>query len=681
MRKLTQFRVNIFMKLMSISLLLVVVPLLVVSISGTSIFSRSIEKETISNMQASAENKLDLLKQVIEGAKREGYAVAQDATAISLLTSLSDGEQVSTATKQRVNDYLKGILLKSNGMYENLFYTDNKGIVVADGTDGKANGVNISDRDYFVNSQKNGNIEVSDVVISKSTQRPSMVVAVPLFDSNKRFLGVFAMPLEFTKLTELLVKRTDGVNYNYIIFNSQGDVIAHENKDLIFKSNMTKEDPSQKRLFDEMNKGTASFGFYTKSGVEKAMAYTPFKDKNWYICTAIVKGDYLEPLTQFKRNMFLVAGICLLAAGGLMYFFSRSVANPLKYLSKVAGAIAAGDLTQPLRRIKSRDEIGKLAADFSNMLQNLRKLITEVRDTSSDVAASSEEMLASTEEASKASKQIAITVDELANGASEQAVTTEKGNARIMEVVSGLGDISKDMSQSERLIQAANHTVEAGKETIEIQKVKMNENKQVAMEVATAIGELSEKSTEIGNILAGIKSISDKTNILSLNAAIEAARAGEHGRGFAVVASEIRKLAEQSNLSVQKSTEIIEEIQKGVRQSVSEMGKVRLVVEDQEKALANTVAAFENITDVVTNISANVRKVAEVTTALDGIAKEAGDAMSEIASFSQETAAASQEVAASTEEQASVIQQLADSSGNLAGLAVELQKSIGEFKI
>jgi len=84
---------------------------------------------------------------------------------------------------------------------------------------------------------------------------------------------------------------------------------------------------------------------------------------------------------------------------------------------------------------------------------------------------------------------------------------------------------------------------------------------QQSVETAYKIDDMVRQMDGLFALLANIKTITDDTHMLALNAAMEAARTGEAGRGFAVVAAEVRRLSQHSRQCSERLRTQIEELQ------------------------------------------------------------------------------------------------------------------------
>jgi methyl-accepting chemotaxis protein WspA len=122
---------------------------------------------------------------------------------------------------------------------------------------------------------------------------------------------------------------------------------------------------------------------------------------------------------------------------------------------------------------------------------------------------------------------------------------------------------------------------------------------------------LSEKASNINNVLTTITKVADQTNILSLNAAIEAEKAGDAGRGFSVVATEIRRLSDQTSVATWDIEQMLKEMQSAVSASVMGMDKFSEEIRRSVDEVREVAAQLTNVIDQVQKLTPRFDMVLE----------------------------------------------------------------------
>ena len=179
------------------------------------------------------------------------------------------------------------------------------------------------------------------------------------------------------------------------------------------------------------------------------------------------------------------------------------------------------------------------------------------------------------------------------------------------------------------------------------------------------IRESSQKMAMIVNI---ITDISDRINLLSLNAAIEAARAGDAGRGFAVVADEISKLADNTASSVkeivslihvteedvQKGNEMVSETVKRISGIIAGIADIRLMVEEVTGSAQKQTAVNSRIRSDLSHVQIRTEQIGHSSSEQKIALDEVTIGMNRINELSQTISAGSEEIAAAMKENARI---------------------------
>lgn len=382
------------------------------------------------------------------------------------------------------------------------------------------------------------------------------------------------------------------------------------------------------------------------------------------------------------RLMILLFSLAALAIGIIVsIIISYFISKPVAHISNTLKQVAAGNLTVPDVKVKTKDEIGALAESTNHLVGNLKKLIGNVHEAAGQVAASSEQLLASNEENAQVAEQIAQRVQHASVGAEKQLGFFGEVNSSIQEMAAGIEQIAES---SERMIHSSDgaiQLVEDGTRSVQTVVDHMNQINVSFEKTSEIVTLLGSRSQEINGIAGLITEIANQTNLLALNAAIEAARAGEHGKGFAVVADEVRKLAVQSKKSADEIAGMIGLVQTEIKEAIEAVESGNHLVDQGLVTSAEANNAFKSITESIEGVSKDVHEVSCAVKQLTSQSHIIVETIGQVQEIAEGELTSTQESAAATEEQVATMEEVTHSAHGLTRLADDLQAAIGRFKL
>jgi len=535
----------------------------------------------------------------------------------------------------------------------------------------------IADRNFYKQAMGGQEEVVSEVLISKATNKPITILAAPVRDpATGQINGAIQGSVALDILNEF-VRKLSTADITVYILDRDGKLLAHpgsETAQAAETKEMTSLDFVKRALAGEHGSELV-----TIDGKKMLVSYSQNPKSGWIICSQIPYEAAVAASVNNTIFISVLGCIIILLTGAAAFWIAGVATRPLHDFVEAAQNIAKGDLTIKPIDVRTRDELGVLALAFNEMVENLTNLIRQVQGNAETVAAASEELTASADQSSQASNQVAASITDVAGSAAKQQQVVSQTAQTVSQMSARIVTVNQRTQSAAEQSDQSTQTARRGGETIHRAVVQMSELEAAVDASAQVVARLGERSQTIGEIVSAISGIAGQTNLLALNAAIEAARAGEQGRGFAVVAEEVRKLAEQSGQSARQIAALIGEIQSETAAAVEAMERGSAKTKEVTAAVNHAGKSFGEIVDRITDLSGEVQ---DITAAMGDLSRGSGQivhSVGEIETLTQVMTDEAQNVSAATEEQAASMNEIATSSQALAKMAADLQAAAGKF--
>lgn len=522
-----------------------------------------------------------------------------------------------------------------------------------------------------------GNIVITEPYQDAGTGKMIITVA-KAFKLADGKTAVAAADVSLDQIQSNIMRTKVGEKGYAALLTENGTIIVHPTKEMILTNIAEKYDFGKTIVNNKSGNLKYRFG-----GEDKISGFEQSKLTGWIAIATMPQSEYATKLNKSIVYVLVILAIISVLAVIIGLFLAGNIANPIllgvSYLETVANGDFTGNVAEQF--LRRHDEIGRLAEAINKLQANIRPLLSELKTSVETLTKNSEALSAVSQEIAASSNDVAKAIQEVASGASNQAQDLQEIVSLIGNITTSLEKVYNELGHVKENSEETSRLANTGKKELDDLISSISGVREAFEVVVEKLGILKGSVGQVGEILEIIKGIAEQTNLLALNAAIEAARAGDAGRGFAVVADEIRKLAEQTRVSSDKISALLNDITSETDEVVKTSEEVTAQVNNQLENVENTIKAFDNILESVAAIAPMIKAT---YTEVDNTVKAKDivlERVENISAVSEETSASAEEISASAEELAASTQEIAANAQQVLEVAKRIEKQVEQFKV
>jgi HD-GYP domain-containing protein (c-di-GMP phosphodiesterase class II) len=199
--------------------------------------------------------------------------------------------------------------------------------------------------------------------------------------SGGRFLGMIGAVVDLQFLIRRL-QEVNGAGLTPYVVDSQGRLVAGATSDYATGQDMTNLE-IVKNFVDlgskaQMVVATHEFSTNGKSGTMMLGTYSPVGNLDWAVIVQKPRAEAYRGVYEMQRGARILALAAVIFSIGISIFAAHRITSPLEVLTESSRAIARGDFSQRVQ-LKSRTEIGELAATFNTMSEELEHYVLDLK--------------------------------------------------------------------------------------------------------------------------------------------------------------------------------------------------------------------------------------------------------------------------------------------------------------